>query len=564
MGKPEANANQLETVFNFLVEPVLVFNAEAKVQRINPAATEAFGFDPVGISLASLAEELTIRYPGDRAMLLDEFPASRALKGETVVGERFVFTNRRGYDHIVEASAIPLMVGGEVAGAVSVWHDITTREAALEDIRESRRQVLDILESISDGFFALDNLWRFTYINQRAQQLLQLRKEYVLYANIWDKLPQAVNTGLYNNLQRAMREGKPASFEEFYAPVERWFDVHAYPYENGLSVYFSDITQRKKAEEQQERTRQLGDALNSINAAINSTLDFDEIMKRVVVDAAKAIGCETSSIDIRDGHQWTIKYLFGLPPELIGTTATDEEAPLAVLAARTRQPIVVSDAYDDPRVNPKRIRRFNLRSILALPLTIKDEVVGALFFNYHSYPATFSDVEIDFASKLASSVSLALANAKLYSAAQEELSRTRVLQDVAIAATSSQDLKAIANEVLEALCRHMHVTSGEVRVLDRKRQVLSRLASLNFPQAELLEGVELETVRPLKQVDLDSKRYLIIPIDFREQILGSLALVFDKHRKFSENELQVFHAVAHIIGQAIDSTYLHESRKRTQ
>ncbi|MHB8840909.1 MAG: SpoIIE family protein phosphatase [Candidatus Aquicultor sp.] len=138
---------------------------------------------------------------------------------------------------------------GNVTGAASFGHDITAEKQAAQEISESRRQVLDILESITDGFFALDNLWRFNYVNRRATQLIGKKKEQLLFRNMWEVLPELKGTKFDEEYHRAKEKMVPTTFDAFYPPLKKWFEVHAYPYANGLSAYVSDVTERKRIEE---------------------------------------------------------------------------------------------------------------------------------------------------------------------------------------------------------------------------------------------------------------------------------------------------------------------------
>lgn len=131
----------------------------------------------------------------------------------------------------------------------SIGEDVTEQRRAAEEVRESRRQVLDILESITDGFFALDNDWRFMYVNRKAAQLIGRGKEELLFRNMWEAVPETVGTKFDEEYHRAVEEKTPVAFEVFYPPLNKWFEVHAYPFKNGLSVYVSDITERKRIEE---------------------------------------------------------------------------------------------------------------------------------------------------------------------------------------------------------------------------------------------------------------------------------------------------------------------------
>ncbi|MDB9349813.1 GAF domain-containing protein, partial [Nodularia spumigena] len=110
----------------------------------------------------------------------------------------------------------------------------------------AKTQITNILESITDAFFALDQDWRFTYINSQPERLLQKSKNDLLGKNIWEVFPALVETKFYHEYHRAIAQQVSVEFEEFYPPLNSWFSVHAYPSRNGLSVYFQDITEKQQ------------------------------------------------------------------------------------------------------------------------------------------------------------------------------------------------------------------------------------------------------------------------------------------------------------------------------
>ena len=143
----------------------------------------------------------------------------------------------------------------ELLGALERERDYREEEA------RRAREVARILESITDAFFALDGDWRFAYVNSEAERLLNRPKEQLLSENMWEQFPEAVGSTFYRKYHNAMEMGATAEFEEYYAPLDTWFAVRAYPSEGGLSVYFSDINDRKRAEgalrESEEKYRRL-------------------------------------------------------------------------------------------------------------------------------------------------------------------------------------------------------------------------------------------------------------------------------------------------------------------
>ncbi|MEH1788684.1 MAG: GAF domain-containing protein [Nostoc sp.] len=113
----------------------------------------------------------------------------------------------------------------------------------------ARTRITNLLESITDGFFALDKKWRFTYINGQAERLLQKTQNELLGKNIWEMFPEIIGTTFYCEYQRAILEQVSVEFEEFYLPQQCWLQVHAYPAKEGLSIYFQDITERRRTAE---------------------------------------------------------------------------------------------------------------------------------------------------------------------------------------------------------------------------------------------------------------------------------------------------------------------------
>ena len=106
----------------------------------------------------------------------------------------------------------------------------------------------DILESITDAFYALDRDWRFTYINGQAEWLLERSREELLGKIVWDEFPEAVDHPVYERYHHAVATQQEVAFELHYPPLDAWFRIKAFPFEGGLSVYFDDISERKAAE----------------------------------------------------------------------------------------------------------------------------------------------------------------------------------------------------------------------------------------------------------------------------------------------------------------------------
>ena len=176
---------------------------------------------------------------------------------------------------------------GRQRGFAKILRDATERKQTEDALREANQRTANILESITDAFFALDSQWRFTYVNNQAEILLQRKREGLLWRSIWGEFPEAVGTSFETNYRRAVSEGVAVTFEEFYPPLNTWFEVRAYPSSGGVSVYFHDINDRKAAEtardtaeanlrESERRFRQMADAMPQITwtARADGNLDY--------------------------------------------------------------------------------------------------------------------------------------------------------------------------------------------------------------------------------------------------------------------------------------------------
>jgi PAS domain S-box-containing protein len=128
-------------------------------------------------------------------------------------------------------------------------HQDLRRVRAEDELRDSERQLSDTLESITDGFVAFDREWRFAYMNSAAERLLRASRADVVGKVVWEVLPEARETPLYQDFQRAMAER--VMVETDAADLAgRHFVNRVYPsVDGGVSVYFQDITLRRQAEE---------------------------------------------------------------------------------------------------------------------------------------------------------------------------------------------------------------------------------------------------------------------------------------------------------------------------
>ena len=146
---------------------------------------------------------------------------------------------------------------GTVDHIVTLIEDITERKKAEEQVRDANRKLVATLESITDGVVSFDHQWRYTYVNEAAAHSLHTSPDKLLGKVLWEAWPDAVQAKCYAEYHRAVRENVSVHFEDFYPePLNRWYECHAYPSSEGMSLYFRDVTDRRHAEEALRRSEE--------------------------------------------------------------------------------------------------------------------------------------------------------------------------------------------------------------------------------------------------------------------------------------------------------------------
>jgi len=129
--------------------------------------------------------------------------------------------------------------------------DITENRMAQEALKSSEKRYRTTIESINDAFFSLDNELRFTYFNKKAEMLLLKRSSDVLGKKIFSEVFIADRGSVFEKkIQRALNATEICTFETFFGtePDIDWYEVRVYPGMEGISVFFTTVTEKKKAE----------------------------------------------------------------------------------------------------------------------------------------------------------------------------------------------------------------------------------------------------------------------------------------------------------------------------
>jgi PAS domain S-box-containing protein len=133
-----------------------------------------------------------------------------------------------------------------------VIRDLTEKKLLNTQLQRVRERLNQTLESMTDAFILLDSDWRVIYMNDRAIKRQEKTYDQIAGKSHWEIWPMTVGTEVEAYYRSAAADGKPVHFEHHYyekGKYDEWHDIHVYPSEEGLAIYYSDITPRKKAEE---------------------------------------------------------------------------------------------------------------------------------------------------------------------------------------------------------------------------------------------------------------------------------------------------------------------------
>lgn len=129
----------------------------------------------------------------------------------------------------------------------NLQEEIGVRLQAESELAQTNREMSDILESISEAFFALDENWRFTYLNHEAEILLGRTRGELVGKAIWEEIPG--HESMQEKFLQAQKQKTPLHYEDYGERSHKWLEIHVYPAENGFSVFMRDITERRVANE---------------------------------------------------------------------------------------------------------------------------------------------------------------------------------------------------------------------------------------------------------------------------------------------------------------------------
>ena len=318
---------------------------------------------------------------------------------------------------------------GVATRVVGAAYDTTT-------MHDGEARVSRVLETMSAAFLSLDRNWHLTYVNAVTERLLQRSRDELLGGELWTLFPSVAGTEVERLYRLAMDTGEPIAFETYYAPLNSWYEVRAWPGPDGLSVYFLDVTDRHAAQEQVAQIAERDRLIDQVTAELASTLDAEEAVARLARLIVPALGdfCIVTLVDaslpgpawrrLRDVGWWHVDPAQRPALERYAEVRLTSLGASSVLAqalatGRTAHLPASLDSIID-RVEPGEAQDLakilNPNAVTVLPLQAHGRTLGLLCLYRLSGSARGSDAAFDeLAGAIADRAGLVLDNARLYS-----------------------------------------------------------------------------------------------------------------------------------------------------
>jgi PAS domain S-box-containing protein len=242
--------------------PMYIYDGRTfKFLAVNDATVEQYGYTREELLNLKITD---IRPPEEIPALL-KFHESLP-EGHVNAG-RMLHWNKTQQRFYVSVYTHQTIFEGKDARQVLIVN-IDEKMRAEQIVSEKSAELENMLDSITDGFYALNKNWEVTFMNKAAEQALSCAREEVMGKNLWDYFPNSRDGRFYLEYERAMNERVSVHFEELYAPLGVWGSMNVYPTRDGIAVYFVDITEQKKIQE-----KIFNDGQN-LRAIINNTRDL--------------------------------------------------------------------------------------------------------------------------------------------------------------------------------------------------------------------------------------------------------------------------------------------------
>lgn len=230
---------------------IRVLDLDGRLQFMNEAGCRLLEVERDALGGPHWAATLPAQYADDARKALESARAGRTSRYH---GHR---VTRNGTTQWLDITVTPIAdADGRPTRLLSIWHDVTEVKRARDYAEQAQRQaeaaaarLSAVLESTMDSVIVLDANWRLTFLNANAARMLETKRPH-MGASLWEMFSEEADAAFARHYRRCIAQQLPVSFEEFSPSLNAWLEVQAYPTPEGLSIFFRDITERRRSEQE--------------------------------------------------------------------------------------------------------------------------------------------------------------------------------------------------------------------------------------------------------------------------------------------------------------------------
>ncbi|MBS0125368.1 PAS domain-containing hybrid sensor histidine kinase/response regulator [Thetidibacter halocola] len=263
------------------------------------------------------AESLERLVPAVDACRADGTPWNLVTRCRTTSGKRFW----------ARSNGLAVRDGtGTIVALEGSFQDITPERDALLAQEMAEDDLASVLGTMPDGFFLLDESWRFAYLNAASEAMLQRDPQDLVGRDIWQAFPEARGSRFEDVYMRVMARGGSESFTAFFPPLDAWFRVAAHRTPRGVAVHFRIVTAEIQEREELRRFRAALEALDV--GAFMLSLDAAD-----PVGGSRIVYANPVARAMAVAHDWA-----GSLPEILGPLESDPPLDIALAQLAEGQP----------------------------------------------------------------------------------------------------------------------------------------------------------------------------------------------------------------------------------
>lgn len=304
-----------------------------------------------------------------------------------------------------------------------------------------------------------------------------------------------------------------------------------------LSTMLNSIS-RKVSQTSEEKNSLL--ALANISQVVNSSLDPDEVLRIVMDTIVRLTKAERGFLMLRDDQgELVTRIARNWEQESLDPSEFEISRTIINRVASEGQPVLTTNATEDPRFGSQEsIIAFNLRSILCVPLKVKDELTGVIYADNKVRTGLFTESERDLLNAFANQAAVAIENARLFESVRQTLAEVTELKNLMDNVFSSiasgvitadfEDKITLMNKAAESILGYRATNLVGKPIHESLEPLANSISShMNTVRKNDLAVIGLEATPELPERGRLDLRFNLSPLKDAEEHTQGVAIVLD-------------------------------------